>query len=542
MRRILNIYYTSDTHGHLFPSGDGRGGSMLQCFHKFKKDGNTLILDGGDTIQGSPLIKFLREKGRLEEVLSRAFDEAGYDYFTLGNHDFNYGREKLKDFLKAMGARCLAANVKDIRGELPVRAWTVHTLENGLRVGICGAVTDCVNLWEAKENLEDLQVTDAFEAVKQALEEMKRECDVTVCIYHGGYERDLETGEVLCQGKENMACQMLSRLDFDLLLTAHQHMETEGREINGTYTLQLPPNGEKYARVEVTVDDGGESGPAAGKAEERLSGDALAAGMPGDRLPEEPDKNRAGGSGRKTEISARLVSPGKEISPSLMKELEPVRREEEVWKERVIGTLAQEIPAQELLERAMNGTALADLGNQVQLWITGADMACIGMANVPVGLGRQVKLGDMLRVYPFPNRQVVLTVTGEILKAALERCASYFDLEDGKVVISQRFTKPKEEHYNYDYYAGVEYTADLRRPVGERVTEILVKGRPAEMEKTYTLAMSDYRATGTGGYECFRSCPPPRAYPGDMQSSIISYLESHPEAEIKPLGKLHLIY
>ena len=94
MRRILNIYYTSDTHGHLFPSGDGRGGSMLQCFGEFQKDGNTLILDGGDTIQGAPLIKYLREKNQLEEVLPRAFAQAGYDYFTLGNHDFNYGDRK----------------------------------------------------------------------------------------------------------------------------------------------------------------------------------------------------------------------------------------------------------------------------------------------------------------------------------------------------------------------------------------------------------------------------------------------------------------
>ena len=507
MRRILNIYYTSDTHGHLFPSGDGRGGSMLQCFGEFQKDGNTLILDGGDTIQGAPLIKYLREKNQLEEVLPRAFAQAGYDYFTLGNHDFNYGREKLKGFLDAMEAGCLAANVKDLRGELPVKAWTVRTLENGLRVGICGVVTDCVNLWEAKENLADLQVTDAFEAVRQELEEMKPACDVTICIYHGGYESDLETGERLCQGNENLACRMLEELDFDLLLTAHQHMEVAGREIRGTYTLQLPPNGAKYARVEVAVEDEGENS-----------------------------------SRRSVEISSELISPRSQVPETMAKWLEPVRQGEAVWKEQVIGTLAREIPAQELLERAVNGCSLADLGNQVQLWITGADMACIGMANVPLGLGRQVKLGDMLRAFPFPNRQVVMTVTGDILKAALERCASYFDLKDGTPVISERFTKPKVEHYNYDYYAGVEYTIDLRRPVGDRVTEILVKGAPVEEGKTYTLAMSDYRATGTGGYECFRSCPPARTYPGDMQTSIMEYLKSHPNAEVTPLGKLHLIY
>ena len=101
-------------------------------------------------------------------------------------------------------------------------------------------------------------------------------------------------------------------------------------------------------------------------------------------------------SRRSVEISSELISPGSQVPETMAKWLEPVRQGEAVWKEQVIGTLAREIPAQELLERAVNGCSLADLGNQVQLWITGADMACIGMANVPLGLGRQVKVGDMV--------------------------------------------------------------------------------------------------------------------------------------------------
>ncbi len=499
MGRKVTIYYTSDTHGNLFPAENG-GGSMLQCFGAYKKDGNTLILDGGDTIQGSPLLKYLRETGEFAKVIPWAFNQAGYDYFTLGNHDFNFGYEKLEEFLTAMEAECLTANLIDGLGRLPVKPWTLRVLENGLRVGICGVVTDCVNLWEAKENLEHLQVTDAFTAAKKALEEMKGQCDVTVCVYHGGYECDLETGNRLCKGKENVACEMLEKLDFDLLLTAHQHMETAGRTVNGTYTLQLPPNGGKYGKVELEEGEGG------------------------------------------WKISGELIAPGEETPAAMSEALKPVQEAESRWRDRVIGSLAEEIPPEPLLERAMNGSRLADLGNQVQLWKTGADMACIGLANVPLGLERQVRLGDMLKVFPFPNRQVTLTVTGAVLKAALERCASYFDLEDGQVVISERFTKPKAEHYNYDYYAGVEYTADIRRPVGDRVSGVLVNGAPLEPERTYRLAMSDYRATGTGGYECFQSCPEPEVFPGDMQSTVLEYLECHPDAQVKPLGRVKVVW
>ena len=59
---------------------------------------------------------------------SCAFNAMGLDYFTLGNHDFNFGYEALRDYLRAMDGVCLCANVEDLGGELPIRPWAVHTL------------------------------------------------------------------------------------------------------------------------------------------------------------------------------------------------------------------------------------------------------------------------------------------------------------------------------------------------------------------------------------------------------------------------------
>ncbi len=69
--------------------------------------------------------------------------------------------------------------------------------------------------------------------------------------------------------------------------------------------------------------------------------------------------------------------------------------------------------------------------------------------------------------YLFANTLVVLEVTEEVLRQTLERCASYFTLVDGQPQISEEFLLPKVEHYNYDFYAGLSYTFDLRRPCGE---------------------------------------------------------------------------
>lgn len=146
---------------------------------------------------------------------------AGFDYVGLGNHDFNFGKKCLEAYLRQLNAICLCANVQGVEG---VRRTAVATLENGLRVGLTGVVTHYVNQREKPENLEGIRITDAFTAAQEALEELKQQqVDITVCIYHGGFENDLQTGELLSDTTENQGYRLCSELDFDVLLTGHQH-------------------------------------------------------------------------------------------------------------------------------------------------------------------------------------------------------------------------------------------------------------------------------------------------------------------------------
>ena len=88
--------------------------------------------------------------------------------------------------------------------------------------------------------MERLRSTDAFQAALTACSALRDQCDVRVCIYHGGFEEELETGRVLSDSGENIACKIARELDFDLLLTGHQHMAVEGVELSGTYAVQPP--------------------------------------------------------------------------------------------------------------------------------------------------------------------------------------------------------------------------------------------------------------------------------------------------------------
>lgn len=509
MNKSLKIYYTSDTHGYLFPTDYITKGlrdmGILSCINEFEKDGNTLILDGGDTVQGSALSKYMWQNEADGCIIAEAFNSAPYDYVTLGNHDFNYDYSGMEKFLGTLTAKCLAANVVDHTDKLPIQPYVIHTLENGLRVGLVGIVTDYVNLWEKPEHLKNLTVSDTFEAAKRTLEAIKGQCDVSVCIYHGGFECDLETGKSLAKGKENVGYRICKELDYDLLLTAHQHMPLEGRMLHGTYTLQLPANAQKYAEVHVEVLEDGEL---------QISAEC--------KVP------------KAIEVSYENIASEKAAKWIEMQEAI------ELWLDKKLGGFSEEIPALSKLELALHGSRLADFCNQLQLEHSGADFSCISLGNNPIGFKKEVTTRDVMGAYQFPNTIKVLEVDENIIRRALERCAEYYTLkEDGEIVISDCFINPKVEHYNYDFFAGFSYTFDLTKPVGERVVEILKDGKPLGNQK-YTLAMSDYRATGTGGYECYQECKVVKEYDVDIQALAIEYIAKHKQVEISVKSDLTL--
>ena len=490
----LTIYFTSDTHGYLYPnnfaSKQPRPMGLLPM--SFEKDENTLVIDGGDTIQGSPLTYFCKLHGR-ELPIAEAMNARGYDYVTLGNHDFNNGYDYLKRHLDALNATCLCANVTDLRGELPISSAVVHVLGNGLRVGLVGIVTNWVNRWEKPENLTELQVGDPFEAARKAIAGL--DADVIVGIYHGGVERDLSTGRLLSKTDENIACRLCEELDIDLLLTGHQHIPMANQQWHGTHIVQTPCNAVSY--VKVTLEEDGFHS----------------------ELCDVP-------------AQAELT----EAQQTLWEELN-------AWLDTPIGRLSQAIWPEEKLQMAMNGSSIADFFNTVQLWASGADISCAALSNELRGFDSAVTVRDVVASYVYSNTLLVLEVTGSVLKLALEQCARYFAVaEDGSVSIADSFLIPKVAHYNYDYFSGVEYVFDLRRPEGQRVVSLTRGGKPVQMEDRFSLVMCDYRATGAGDFDFYCDCPRIRDIQTEVSELILNYLVEHPDVQIPaghPIQVLH---
>ena len=504
MNRNLTICFTSDIHGYFsdmdYAQGVAGSTGLSRCASTFPDDGNTLILDGGDTLQGSPLVYWLnRNPVEGARVSARAMSLAGYDFITLGNHDFNFGKQALETYIDNLEARCISANVEGVRG---VERTAVVKLQNGLRVGITGVTTHFVNLWEKTENLVGIRVNDAFTAAKEALEELKQaQVDLTVCIYHGGFENDLETGELLSSTGENQAYRICRELDFDILLTGHQHQPKAGLELFGTHACQAPDRGKQYVRIDITVSE---------------EGDVAA--------------------------QSRMVTPGAP-EEGLAAFLAPLDEENAIFLDQPVGELDISLEPGDHMEMAVNGSLIANFFNQVQLEVSGADLSVSSLANVVKGFNRQVTVRDVVATYVFPNTLKTLRVNRRILKAGLERSAEYFDLDEyGQLQVGRSFLMPIIQHYNYDYMSGLEVTMDVRKPIGDRVVSMRYQGKELEEDRMLTLCMNDYRATGTGGYPFYAQCELVKDQPTEISQMIIEYLDMHKSIVVDRKQWLKVIY
>ena len=338
--------------------------------------------------------------------------------------------------------------------------------------------------WERPEHLSGITIEDPLPAAASALAALKGKTDLTVCVYHGGFERDLASGRTLSATRENVAYRICQELCFDILLTGHQHMSVPGQMVQGTFVVQPSDKGQEFLKVEAAVSDDG------------------------------------------AQFSSRTIHAGGPCRPEWLAEFSGMERGAQDWLDEVVGHLPEPMTIDTPLHMAASGNPLADLFNTVQLLASGAQISVTSLANDPAGLPQTVRRRDILNAYPYTNTLTVMQITGAVLRRAMERSAEYFTKgEDGSLAISDAFLKPKVEHYNYDYYAGVHYVFDCSRPVGHRVTELSVNGAPVADEDVFTACLSSYRASGTGGYDCYSGCPVLREIGTEMSDLLLDFFK-----------------
>jgi len=487
--KTLKIYFTSDMHGFVYPTDYTDSAKkpigMLNIINSFEKDENTLVIDGGDTIQGSPFTTYLSKNKFNDNPIAKVMNEGGYDFITLGNHDFNYGYDNLKKYIEEFNGQCICCNVKDKNNQIPILPYAIKELDNKLKVGIIGFTTDFINIWEQPYNIENFEIQSTLLSLEKQYKKLRDKVDILIGIYHGGFERDLDTNKILSYTHENLGCQICEKFNFDILLTGHQHMIISGQRLYNTYIVQTPANGQGFIEVNLKYDN------------------------------------------EIVEITSDLKKP--EINPNekMLKELQSIEDNVQKWLDGAVGHLDIDLDSKNHLDMALEGSVLANFINSVQIEKSGADISCTSFANSIKGFNKEVTVRDVVSTYVYPNTLVVLEITGEVLKKALLRSSEYFKYDGKEIVVCDVFLKPKIEHYNYDYFNNIQYGFKLNADKKNELDYVKFNNKEVKDEDKLTIVMNNYRASGAGGYEFYKTCKIIKEIQVEMTEIIIDYFERY---------------
>src|SRR5678815_1154955 len=203
----ITILGTTDLHGNINPidyytnKPDNRGIAKVSTLIKRirTEQPNVLLIDSGDTIQGSPLESFHgRKNNGPPDPMMLAMNSLNYDAMTVGNHEYNFGLKVLEKARSEANFPWLSANTYDkTKQQTHYKPYIVKEVA-GVRIGILGLTTPGVPNWDNAPNYAGLEFHEPLSEARQWVPILreKEKADVVVIAMHMGLGEDLRTGEV----------------------------------------------------------------------------------------------------------------------------------------------------------------------------------------------------------------------------------------------------------------------------------------------------------------------------------------------------------
>lgn len=503
----LTILHTSDLHGNIFPInyatnqpyyvGLGKVSTILK--NTLAENPATIILDTGDLIQGTPLEYYhAKIDNTPADPMVLVMNHMGYKATVIGNHEFNYGMNVLEKAISEADFPFLSANiVKKGTDEPFFKPYILFNVVSGddiITVAYLGLTTKYIPNWEEPKHIEMLDFLDPVEVAKKYVPMLNDVADVVIVGYHGGLERDPETGEPTEElTGENQGYQLLKEVPgIDVLLTGHQHRTIA--TIVDEVVISQPSNwGKVVNRIDLTL--------------ELKNGKWVIS-----------DKNISS-------ISAKTVDADPEVL-ALVQDYEDKVQE---WLDQPVGLATGDFYIDDPMIARLADNPLIEFINRVQMDASGAPISSAALFNNDIKGWKAgpVTLRDINAVYIYPNTLKVIRVTGADIKAALERSAEYFSVVDGEVTVTKSWVDPKPRHYNYDMWEGIDYKIAVNKPVGERIIELKFNGKPIDPDAEYEIVLNNYRAGGGGGYTMFQGKPVVREVMLEVSEIIADYIMEH---------------
>ncbi|WP_305789411.1 bifunctional metallophosphatase/5'-nucleotidase [Symbioplanes lichenis] len=503
----LTVLGTSDTHGNVYnwdyykdlefddsahnDVGVAKLAALVNRIRAERKGKATLVLDAGDTIQGTPLATYYAKQEPITTTgerhpMARAMNVLNYDAITLGNHEFNYGLPLLNLWIRQLGFPALAANALSAKTGRP--AFTPYVIKKvslgkgapTLRVGILGLTNPGVAIWD-KGNVEGkLTFADMVKTAAKWVPVMRaRGADLVLISAHGGDSGVSSYGSEV--PNENPSALIAEEVPgIDAILFGHAHNEVAQRFVTnkktGAQVLLSEPSkwGQRLTRMDFTLVR---------------------------------SHNRWTIIGKK---SATLNTNTVTEDPRVLAAVKAQHTKTVSYINQVVATSTKELSA---AESRYKDTPILDYINKVQTdtvtaALAGTSYAALPVLSIAAPFSRtavfpqgDVKIKDVAGLYIYDNTLEAVVLTGAEVRAYLEYSAKYFvTLPVGATPDPATISDPTVPDYNYDVFSGVDYDIDISRPVGSRITRLELAGAPVADDAQFVVAVNNYRRSGGGAF------------------------------------------
>ncbi|MBT2415551.1 5'-nucleotidase C-terminal domain-containing protein [Streptomyces sp. ISL-12] len=508
-RYSLTVMGTTDLHGHVFnwdyfkdaeytdSAGNAQGlarvSTLIDQVREEKGRGNTLLLDAGDTIQGTPLTYYyakvdpITAEGGPVHPMAQAMNAIGYDAVALGNHEFNYGIETLRKFEEQCDFPLLGANAVDaktLKPAFPPYFMKTFRVKGAppVKVAVLGLTNPGIAIWDKAYVQGKLAFPGLEEQAAKWVPKLRSMgADVVVVSAHSGASGTSSYGDQLPY-VENAAANVARQVPgIDAILVGHAHTEiAEQRVVN-----------------EKTGDEVVLSEPLCYA--ERLT-------LFDFELVHEKGRWRVE-SVKASLRDSRTVADDPKITRLLKDEHALVV----AYVNQVVGTATQTLTT---VEARYKDAPIIDLITKVQEDVVKAALAGTEYASLPVLAqaspfsrtseipAGEVTIRDLSSLYVYDNTLVAKVMTGAQVRAYLEYSAEYYvQTAAGAAVDVEKLTNAGgRPDYNYDYVSGLAYEIDIARPAGSRIKNLTYGGAALDDAQRFVLAVNNYRANGGGAF------------------------------------------
>ena len=494
----LTIIGTTDLHANIYNWSyeDGKEvddigmAKVYSVIQKIREENpNTLLIDNGDSIQGTILSDDLYNFNlELKHPVIDVMNFMGYDSMTLGNHEFNFGIEMIQKIEKEAEFPILAANATyDKDGSYLVKPYVIKEVA-GIKVGILGITNPNIPRWDGPKVNGMVSFDKPADIMEKNIKEMKKEgADIIVVASHIGFEEEYE-------GMGDSAKELAEKFpEVAVILSGHHHV-TENHKIGNTLIGAARDAGRQVVVFNL-------------------------------ELAKKEDSFEIVNS----EVEVIDVT-GYEASDELKEYAKEYHEKTLEFLEETIGKVSEdfappsEIPG--IPEAQLKDTALIDLINNVQLKATGADVSGAALFSSGSNLRKgDVNYANIFEIYKYPNTLVGVEVTGKELKDYMEWSANYYNtFTKGDINIS---FNPDIRVYNYDMFQGVDYKVDISKPIGERIVDLKFKGELVKDTDKLKLAINNYRYGGLTSMGIISEEPYFNSDPKSLRSYIADFIKEN---------------